>query len=370
MSTLVACLGLFVGQPAASQPAEGLHFRKVEGRLEVVAYLPESARRQIPAGVLKPELGESWLRLHVVDPDTKHLGPPMLGSYRRDGDALYFRPRFALEPGAAYHAEFGPAGKPLLVGTYCVPDRLPTTPPRVLKILPTGDVLPANHLRFYLYFSQPMRGGADIFKEFAVVDAAGKEVLDPWLHDELWDEDDQCLILYIHPGRIKWGVLLRELLGPVLVPDRDYTFVIRGGLRDAQGQTLGKDVVKKFRTTAEDRQRIELVDWKITAPAVGATEPLFVTFPKSLDHKSLGRFLTVHDAAGRRVEGAITIGKHEQVWSFQPKAAWRAAEYQLRVDGRLEDTAGNTPRRPFDVDLRMTPPPAQPLELPFRPRAR
>jgi hypothetical protein len=365
MHTLVVCLGFIVGQPA-----EGLHFRKVEGRLEVVAYLPESVRAQIPRGILKPELGETWLRLYVVDSDTKRAGQPMLGSYRREGDALYFRPRFALEPGASYRAELGPAGKPLHVASYRAPDRRPTTPPRVVKILPTGDMLPANHLRFYIYFSQPMSGGADIFKEFAIVDAAGKEVLDPWLHDELWDEDDQCLILYIHPGRIKWGVLLRELLGPVLLPDRDYTLVIRGGICDAQGQTMGKDVVKKFRTTAEDRQRIELADWKITAPAAGTTEPLVVTFPKSLDHKSLERFVTVQSASGQRVEGAITIGRHEQVWSFQPKTAWQAAEYQLHVDGRLGDTAGNTPRRPFDVDLRMTPPPAQALELTFRPRRR
>src|SRR4029077_18832708 len=102
----------------------------------------------------------------------------------------------------------------------------------------------------------------------------------------------------IHPGRIKWGVILREVFGPVLYPDRDYTFVVRGSMLDANGQKLGKDVMKKFRTTAEDRVRIELSEWKLQAPKAGATMPLLVTFPKSLDHKSLEHFLAIEDSKG------------------------------------------------------------------------
>src|SRR5262249_50308755 len=160
-----------------------------------------------------------------------------------------------------------------------------------------------------------MRGGADIFKQIEILDASGKPIEAPWLCDEIWGEEDQCLILYIHPGRIKWGVLLRELLGPVLIPDREYTLVLRGDMIAANGRRLGKDVSKKFRTTAEDRTRINLADWKLEPPVAGTKAPLKVHFNKSLDQKSLLRFLSVCDENSKAIKGTITIGPAEKGWS-------------------------------------------------------
>src|SRR5207247_2423961 len=82
-----------------------------------------------------------------------------------------------------------------------------------------------------------MRGGEEIFQHIQLLDRDGKAVTDPWLPDELWDETGTQLTLYIHPGRIKWGVLLRLLLGPVLEPDRVYTLVVGEGVLDADGRT-------------------------------------------------------------------------------------------------------------------------------------
>ena len=45
-----------------------------------------------------------------------------------------------------------------------------------------------------------------------------------------------------------------------------------GYFRDLDGNKLGNDTVKKFRTTPEDRVRIELGDWKLTAPAAGTRD--------------------------------------------------------------------------------------------------
>ena len=94
----------------------------------------------------------------------------------------------------------------------------------------------------------------------------GEEVGEPWLVDEIWDAENNCLILYIHPGRIKWGVDLRELMGPVLYEKKSYSLVVRGEWTDLDGNKLGKDTIKKFRTVAEDRVRIELKDWKLNSP--------------------------------------------------------------------------------------------------------
>src|ERR1019366_7254870 len=188
---------------------------------------------------------------------------------------------------------------------------------------------------------------------------------DPWLLDEIWDEENHCLIIYIHPGRIKWGVDLRELLGPVLHEKRQYALVIRGVLTDLDGNKIGKDIVKKFRTIPEDRVRIDLSQWKLTPRQAQSREPLTLTLPKSIDHRSLQRFLSVTDDKGERIEGAIAIGKDEKTWQFTPDQPWQARGYRLDIDGDLEDAAGNTPLRPFDMDLQSPKLAPQKLRLEF-----
>jgi hypothetical protein len=349
----------------AQSPAE-LHFRPAgKDKIDVVAPLSAAQQKVIPAGKLTGEQGEAWLRLAIIDPETKKAGPSMFGAYERDAEKLIFRPRFGVEPGKTYRASFGPAHRPIATKDYQVALRNGGALATVTKIYPTAEVLPANVLRFTIYFSQPMRGGKEIFDQIQILDSAGNALSDLWLTDEIWDESGQVLIIYIHPGRIKWGLVLREVLGPVLYPDREYTFVVRGTMLDANGQLLGKDVRKKFRTVAEDRVRIDLSDWKVEAPKTGAVT---LQFPKSLDHRSLERFLTVADAKGDAVAGSIAIGKAERSWSFTPNRPLGDQAYRIKINGEFEDIAGNTPRRPFDLDLTAPPQPEQRLEIPFRPR--
>jgi len=229
-------------------------------------------------------------------------------------------------------------------------------------------VLPANHLKFYIYFDRPMRGGKAIFNQIVLLDDRGKVIDDAWLIDEIWDEENNCLIIYIHPGRIKWGVDLRELLGPVLHEKRNYSLIIRGAWTDLDGNKIGKDYVKKFRTVAEDRVRIDLAPWKLAPVKAGTREPLTLSFPKSLDHRSLQRFLVVANDSDPHVNGAIAIGKDEKSWLFTPAQPWQNRAYRLEIAEELEDVAGNTPLRPFDMDLQSPKLPPQKMQIDFQPR--
>src|SRR5439155_287281 len=244
-----------------------------------------------------------------------------------------------------YHAVYLQDGKKMDAVAYKVPPAPAATPAEVVDVWPTGDVLPANHLRFYIQFSRLMRGGEEIFQHIQLLDRDGKAVTDPWLPDELWDETGTQLTLYIHPGRIKWGVLLRLLLGPVLEPDRVYTLVVGEGVLDADGRKLGKEFRKKFKAVAEDRVRLELSPWKLTAPKAGTKDALTLVFPKALDHHSAEQRLKVADAKGQPVAGNVTVSRDGRTWTFQPAAAWAAQEYKVVVDERLEDPCGNTPPR-------------------------
>jgi hypothetical protein len=364
MATFSLLALLFAGPP----PSADLRIEPGANKatVRVIAKLPAKVNG-LPQGKLTQEQGEAWLKLASVDAATGKEGIAMFGAYERQGARLIFTPRYPLLHGHRYRASFGPPGSKVVRVEYRVPPR-PQAPATVVeKVYPSTDVLPANHLRFHIRFSRPMRGGREIFKQIRILDAKGKEVNSPWLPDELWADDDRSLILYIHPGRIKWGLLLRMLLGPVLEPGREYTLVIETAMLDADGRSLAKRFTMKFRTTAEDRTRIDLSAWKLQVPRAGSQAPLVLALPKPLDRVSLERRLKILDSDGKEVSGRIEVGAGERSWSFHPARPWKDAAYRVDVDRELEDVAGNTPTRPFDMDLKAPRPAPQSLSLRFHP---
>lgn len=355
---------------AGAETAKDVHVRAVSGptRVEVVAPVPEALRKEVPSGKLTPEQGERWLRLALIDAETGNVGPALFGTYERRGTDLVFAPRYALTHGQRYRATVEWAtGQPASID-YKVPAREPMPPAVVEHVYPSSNVLPANHLKFYIHFSRPMREGEEIVDRIRLLDKDGQPVAGPWRRTELWSGDCRRLTLYIHPGRVKEGVNLREELGAVLEPDREYTLVVVGDLQDADGQPLKEAFTKKFRTTAAERSRPLPQEWQVTPPAAATRQPVTLTFHRPLDRALLDRFLTVVDSDGQAVPGRIEVGSEERSWSFHPERPWKAATYQVHVDERLEDLAGNTPLRLFDTDLRnrqLTPPR---LTIVIRPR--
>ena len=126
-------------------------------------------------------------------------------------------------------------------------------------------------------------------------------------------------------------------------------------------------MVKSFRTLAEDRCRIDLAGWKLAAPTAATREALTMSLAKPIDARSLRKFVSVVDGKGSPVSGTMTVGKGDVVWTFTPQQPWRGEAYQVVVNPRLEDVAGNTPTRPFDLDLQTPKLPPQPLQWTFRP---
>jgi hypothetical protein len=363
---LTCCLLMDAGTAATVQVKPGNDPRQVE----VVAALPADLAKQIPAGKLSQEQGEQWLQFLLVNGDKEENEAAIFGAYEHKGELLIFRPRYPLIYDQSYRAVFTPDRDKTQSAAYKVPPPPPVAAPVVTDVYPRADVLPANNLKFYIHFSRPMRGGKAIFEYIYLEDEEGNRLSAPWLDDEIWDDDNQRLLIFIHPGRIKWGLLLRQLFGPVLHPSRQYTLVISEGMLDKEGRKLGKEYRKVFRTTPEDRVRIELSNWKIIPPKAGTSEPALLTLKQPVDYRSLEKYLKIVDPTGKDVAGKIEIRKGETEWLFHPTTNWRPIPYQLVVDGELEDVAGNTPLRPFDLDLTEQQPPPQPLTLTFRPEVK
>jgi hypothetical protein len=326
----------------------------------------------LPASVVsmlseKPPGADRWQALFAVstvpsEPSGADALPPLLGSYHVDGPLLRFQPRFPLEPGVVYEARFDP-GKlvtasadvqklPVVIARFTLPKEPVSATTRVAAVYPSGDTLPENLLKFYLHFSAPMSRGM-AYEHIRLRDGAGKAVAFPFveLAEELWDPSGRRLTILFDPGRIKTGLKPRELFGPILHPGETYALVIDRGWLDAAGQPLAADFRKTFRAGPTDSESPEPARWKIGVPGPGTRDPLVLTFPEPLDHAMLTRVLAIVNADNQPVPGEVGVEAGETRWQFTPESSWRAGRYQIVVDKDLEDLAGNSIGRPFEVDI-------------------
>jgi hypothetical protein len=316
--------------------------------------------------VAGPAAGEGTLCVGVA-------GSPvsMFGEILAERDQLTFVPRFPFSPGVEYLAVFqSPAGEKVKK-LFRIPTPPPSAPTFVRAVFPSRDTLPENLLKFYLHFSAPM-SRREAYRRVHLRQSSGREVELPFLElgEELWDRSGMRLTLLFDPGRIKRGLKPREDSGPALEEGKSYTLVVDRDWPDAEGQPLREGFRKAFQVSAPDDRQPDPKAWTLVPPRTDTTEPLSVTLDEPLDEAMLNRSLVVVDAAEKTVEGRVEIDRGETRWRFHPGAAWKAGKYTLVVDTVLEDMAGNSIERPFEVDV------ARPVErkvsartirLPFEP---
>jgi len=323
-----------------------------DGRRFVVSGLDDTLLQRLSATADgSPDVWRETMVVTVAtDGDSK--ARPMLGDYSIEDAALTFTPRFPLRKGMTYRVVVFTVDRnqpttrdfPLAAGT-------PIVPSRIVSVFPSTNILPENQLKFYLQFSRAMRRG-EAYSRVKLIDQSGKQVEFPFLElgEELWDPSGSRFTLFFDPGRIKRGLKPRELFGPALEEGRSYTLVIDQQWESSDGQPLQAAHRKSFKVVAPDDKQPSPADWQIVTPAADSRDPLVVSFGEPLDHGMLQRVLTV-TYEGISVVGRNVISKQETQWSFQPAAAWKAGTYALMVDAALEDLAGNSIGRPFEVDV-------------------
>ena len=344
------------------------------GAIEVAGLSARHLAKLQQAGLSAAE----WAELFAVyatpniTPDT----PAVLGTHSVTAAALRFTPRFPLVAGLRYTARFNVArwrervGAPLLADAprletvVALPSVTTNASTVVAAVYPSADELPANQLKLYLYFSAPMSVG-EAFQHLHLLDNNGRDVPRAFLQidQELWDATRQRFTLLFDPGRVKRGLRSNLEDGAPLQPGRRYRLVIDADWRDGAGQPLRTGFEKTFAVGAPDRTAPAYTAWQVNAPGVGTTEPLCITFDEPLDRALLEEFLALFDARGQRLSGTIEIGSGERQWLFTPAQPWRAGPYEVRVNPKLEDRAGNNLLRLFDAEVqaqsRATPKPAE-----------
>jgi hypothetical protein len=76
-----------------------------------------------------------------------------------------------------------------------------------------------------------------------------------------------------------------------------------------------------------------------------------VKFPAPLDYALLQRCLRISNHSGTLLRGTSATSAGEQIWTFTPENPWTVGVLSLQTDSFLEDLAGNSLARPFEVNL-------------------
>lgn len=328
--------------------------------------LPQECLAALAEARLDRAAWERVFSVRVAQDQTGNV-PAVLGSYQVVNEQLVFTPRYPLKPGVKYLARFnagamlcGQLGEQSVAAELTVA-ALPSTESAVVDaVFPSSDVLPENQLKFYIHFSAPMTRG-DAYRHIQLLDDKGRPVDAPFLElaEELWDAKGQRLTLLLDPGRVKRDLKPHMEVGRALTAGGQYTLVITNDWRDARGNPLGAAFRKEFRVVEADVRQPDPQKWQLTAPRASTREPLVVQFGEPLDHAMLEHVIHVANPANKPVEGQIIIDEHETRWSFRPTNPWIEGNHRLLVDGMLEDLAGNSIARPFEVYL----PERRPAEL-------
>jgi hypothetical protein len=272
-------------------------------------------------------------------------GLPVMGKVETLVDRLQFVPAAPLVRGQRYRAEWiaEDGNMQKIEFEY----RLTPQKPPTVRFSPQAK-LPANALKFYLHFSQPMEQGV-FLERLKLLDDDGKEIIGPFRETELWSPDGKRLTAWFHPGRQKTGVNLNEDEGPVLSANSKHTLIITGSWRSTSGVVLGEDVRFDLQVGQADHSMPMMEKWQITMPKSGTREPLLVHFDEPLDPAMIASALQLwHE--GKRWPLRVSVDQTGKAWKGMPSTIWTPGTYQLKADPLLEDLAGNNLLHPFEVD--------------------
>ncbi|MFN7560234.1 MAG: hypothetical protein ACK5TH_00520, partial [Prosthecobacter sp.] len=116
-----------------------------------------------------------------------------------------------------------------------------------------------------------------------------------------------------------------------------------------QGVSLGKEHVFVLEPIAADHKQPDPVRWRVHAPKAGTRDPLVVITDELFEPQIFLRALNVIETPGKAEAKVIDLKRIE--WHFTPEKPWKAGEHAITIDPELEDMAGNTSQKPFEVDL-------------------
>lgn len=230
--------------------------------------------------------------------------------------------------------------------TRCTTDHHPI----VEEVYPTGDILPDNLLRFYVYFNAPMQRGQALENVTLRSVSTGEPVHGVFFQSryELWSDDGRRLTLLLDPGRVKTGLDANDGLDRALTEGEHYQLELGAALRGSNGCQLTGGLVKDFTAGPADVEAPSLAAWQLNLPRENTRDVVSLSLNGPHDHVSLAHRLRVKTDAGQPVAGSIELAASETEWRFTPRSPWTSERHTIQIDPALEDVAGNRLTGLFD----------------------
>lgn len=270
---------------------------------------------------------------------------PLFGTYATRADSIIFQPAAPPVPGMSYRLQAGSSSH-----QHHIPAQQATAPPRVIGWMPRVSIVPANHLKFYLQFDQPMTQG-DVWSHLQLhCETDGQQVLGAFREVELWDPTGTILTLWLHPGRQKTGVNLNQDEGPVLHAGKRYTLRVLGTWTATSGTALGQPWHLPFTVGPADHQQPAPEKWKLN---ISAENQLTIQFDEPLDFSpatpNTTERLWLETPTGQRLPTPLQATTTGATAQLDPTTAKTAPV--LKVSPDIEDLAGNSISRPFERQM-------------------
>ncbi len=319
-----------------------LLFEKPRG-ISIVWENEKAVALTIPMSLVK-ETNDKQLQVRLVKEGQRTA---VLGTFSKEKDEYVFEPIIPLTFTLRYEIMEGE----VLIGEIEIPPSEGERP-RLLAAYPSQDTVPENLLKVHLHFSRPMAEARSmsyltLLKNFR--DTVHGTFLD--LQPELWNEEGTELTLWLDPGRIKLDLIPNKEMGNPLEKGVRYSLKLSSQWRSKDGIPINEINAMEFFVTARDDKSPDPAEWKIRIPKSGTYDPLDVDFGEALDHLLLQNAINLTDTDKKRIPGKIQITNEEHLFQFLPDNPWRKGKFILRVEGRLEDLAGNNLNRLFEEDL-------------------
>ncbi len=226
----------------------------------------------------------------------------------------------------------------------------------VTSVYPSAKELPANLLKWYIKFSNPISETL-IYDHIKFINEQGDTLPRAALalKTPLVSDDGTLLTVWVEPGRQKRDLIPNQQLGAVFQKGKSYTLLIQKKLKDKTGITMRSDFRHQFHIISADRKQPEINMWTIDPPTANSTYDLVIHCNESLDYGSALHSLMVLDKNDNEIDGRWQLKNHETILSFTPLTSWSSGTYKILCNPSLEDLAGNNLERLFDREVKNLP---------------
>ncbi|SIP98102.1 hypothetical protein SAMN05880574_103109 [Chryseobacterium sp. RU37D] len=280
----------------------------------------------------------------------KESQTPLLGTYSKIKDTIFFEPQFELEDGLSFNAHFYYKSDTVKSLYRTPPINLSISNNVVVKeVFPRSNKISRNILTFYVEFSEPMLEDESAFRYVNLYNENKDIVPHVWLNKSRWITN-KILMLMIHPGRVKSGISYYENLGDIFYVGKRYYLEITDKVQPLHKNSKVKPFIKEFEIIEPTTSCPQILQNKTNTPKKNTQEKLKIVFDKPMDLYSIldGISINIYKT-DISVEGKLLPGSTDKEWYFVPDKLWTEKKYTLIFKKYVSDPSGNGLIRSFET---------------------